>query len=330
MRTLQLSSIALVAATTLAACTIQKVDIPPLAGPSSLARTILMVVDRDTLAQDGFSEAAIRLTAVVQPGQSENVRLRAQVFVDGVAQDFGTLSNKTPITPTTIFYRAPASPAGGAQVPTTVTIRVTPDDQGDFRSEIARQVDIQLIPPGVINPVNPNLVADFSFTPEDPKIFDTVTFDAGATTNGGVACNQNCTYQWNFGDGTTASGVVVLHQFRRVDAFQVTLVVTDLRGATATKVRPINIGATAPPTPAFTTSPAEPDAGDTIFFNAATSEPAEGRVLVDYFWDFGDGTTASGVSVSKIYAAPGTYTVTLKVTDDAGSFKVASQTVEVQ
>ena len=110
MRTTTFSLITIVAAATMAACTVKDVDTPPMAGPSSLARTIIMTADRDTLLQDGLQEAAIRLTAQVQPGQSENVRLRAQVFVDGVAQDFGTLSNKNPITPTTIFYRAPAAP----------------------------------------------------------------------------------------------------------------------------------------------------------------------------------------------------------------------------
>ena len=107
MRTLRLSLVAAIATASIAACTVKEVDMPPLAGPSSLARTIIMIADRDTILQDGSQEAAIRLTAQVQPGQSENVRLRAQVFVDGVAQDFGTLSNKTPITPTTIFNTNP-------------------------------------------------------------------------------------------------------------------------------------------------------------------------------------------------------------------------------
>src|SRR5687767_15800285 len=94
MRTIKLSLIAAIAATAVAGCTVKDVDTPAFSGPSSMARTIVMTADRDTLFQDGVSEAAIRLTAQVQPGQSENVRLRAQVFVDGVAQDFGTLSNK--------------------------------------------------------------------------------------------------------------------------------------------------------------------------------------------------------------------------------------------
>jgi PKD repeat protein len=327
MRTLKLSLAAVIATTSFAACTIKDVDVPAFAGPSSMARTIIMQADRDTLTQDGVSEAAIRLTAQVQPGQSENVRLRAQVFVDGVAQDFGTLSNKFPITPTTIFYRAPAA---AGQTSSVVTIAVTPDDQGDFRSEVTRTLDIRLVPPGVILPVNPNLVANFTFAPSTPRVLDVVTFDASTTTNGGVACGQNCTYQWNFGDGTVGSGIFMTHQYRQVNAFGVTLTVTDARGAQATVVKPVPVGAAAPPTPAFTFSPSAPEPGDTIFFNASTSLAAQGRVLVDYFWDFGDGTTANGVSVSKVYAAEGDYVVTLKVTDDAGAFAVITGGVTVE
>ena len=331
MQTIKLSLVAAVAATAFAACTIRDVDTPPLAGPSSLARTIIMVADRDTLLQDGIQEAAIRLSAVVQPGQSENVRLRAQVFVDGVAQDFGVLSNKTPITPTTIFFRAPAPPPTGTpQVPTTVTIAVTPDDSGDFTAEIARTIQLRVIPPGVIIPTNPNLVANFTFAPASPRVFDTVNFDANTTTNGGVACGAACTYQWNFGDGTTGSGVFTAHQYRTVAAFPVTLTVTDTRGAQASVVKPVNVGAGAPPKVAFTFSPTAPEPGRTIFFNASTSEAAPGRVIVEYFWDFGDGTTATGVTTSHAYTTAGDYVVTLKVTDDARTFAVGTQTVTVE
>jgi PKD repeat protein len=331
MRTITLSVIAALAATALAGCTVKDVDTPQLAGPSSLARTILISIDRDTLLQDGLQEAAIRLTANVQPGESENVRLRAQVFVDGVAQDFGTLSNKSPITPTTIFYRAPAAPQGAnGQVPTTVTIAVTPDDSGDFRAEVARTVQLQVIPPGVILPTNPNLAAAFTFTPATPRVFDVVTFNASATTNGTAACGVNCSYSWNFGDGTTASGMVVAHSYRAVGTYPVTLTVTDVRGAQAVTVQPVPVAAGAPPEVAFTFSPAEPEAGRALFFNASESKAAEGRILVDYYWDFGDGTTASGVSVAKTYGTAGSYVVTLKITDDSGVFAVSSQVVDVE
>src|SRR5262249_57383396 len=41
--------------------------------------------------------------------------------------------------------------------------------------------------------------------------------------------------------------------------------------------------------------------------------------VTSYQWDFGDGATAAGQAVSHAYAAPGTYTATLTVTDDLGA-----------
>ncbi len=38
-----------------------------------------------------------------------------------------------------------------------------------------------------------------------------------------------------------------------------------------------------------------------------------------YFWDFGDGTNATAITVTHEYRQPGTYNVTLKVTDLAGN-----------
>jgi PKD repeat protein len=327
MRTLKLSLVAAIATTTIAACTVKDVDTPPLAGPSSLARTIIMTADRDTLLQDGSQEAAIRITALVQPGQSENVRLRAQVFVDGVAQDFGTLSNKNPITPTTIFYRAPA--AGGAQVATTVTIAVTPDDSGDFRGETTRTIDLRLIPPGVILPNNPNLVAAFTVSPTAPQVMDLVTFDASTTTNGGAACSTLCTYAWDFGDGTSATGQVTTHQFRTTGTFLVRLTVTDARGATATAVQSLTVAPGTPPTVSFTTSPANPGVNQDVFFNASASEAAVGRTISRYEWNFGDGNFGSGMIVTHRFAAGGNYQIALEVVDDAGSIGRSTATLQI-
>lgn len=331
MRTFKLSFAAVIAATTMAACTVTDIDAPPLSGPSSLARTIIMTADRDTLLQDGVSEAAIRLTAQVQPGQSENVRLRAQVFVDGVAQDFGTLSNKNPITPTTIFFRAPAPPPTAfGQVATLVTIRVTPEDQGDFRSEVSRDLDLMVIPPGVILPTNPTLLARFTFTPAQPKVGDIVTFNASTTTNRGVACGQSCAYDWNFGDGTTATGLFPSHIYRSVGTFQVTLTVTDSRGAQASTVQGVPVAEPAEPTAVeFDFSPTDPAPNQIVFFNASASKAAPGRTLVSFEWNFGDGKFGTGQLESHQFEIAGTYKVTLTVTDDVGASGQTTQEVTV-
>lgn len=54
-----------------------------------------------------------------------------------------------------------------------------------------------------------------------------------------------------------------------------------------------------------------------INFNASTSYDPDGTIVA-YFWDFGDGTNATGVTLDHGYEHNGTYTITLSVTDDDG------------
>ena len=59
--------------------------------------------------------------------------------------------------------------------------------------------------------------------------------------------------------------------------------------------------------------------GATVSFDAGASFDPDGDTLT-YAWDFGDGATAAlGARVAHAFAKPGTYPVTLTVTDDSGS-----------
>ena len=53
-------------------------------------------------------------------------------------------------------------------------------------------------------------------------------------------------------------------------------------------------------------------------FEGAGSTDTDGTIT-GFAWDFGDGGQGSGVSLSHAFAAPGTYQVTLTVTDDEGA-----------
>jgi len=55
-----------------------------------------------------------------------------------------------------------------------------------------------------------------------------------------------------------------------------------------------------------------------LLFDASGSFDLDG-VVVSYFWDFGDGTNGSGVVVEHVYSQPGTYVITLIVTDSSGN-----------
>ena len=56
----------------------------------------------------------------------------------------------------------------------------------------------------------------------------------------------------------------------------------------------------------------------------STSTVATGFVT-DYQWDFGDGNTATGTTVSNTYAAPGNYTVTLTITSEGCTESTSTQ-----
>lgn len=57
--------------------------------------------------------------------------------------------------------------------------------------------------------------------------------------------------------------------------------------------------------------------GLTINFSGSKSWDFDGS-LVSYSWNFGDGTTGTGLAVSHTYTAVGTYQVSLTVTDNQG------------
>jgi subtilase family serine protease len=65
-------------------------------------------------------------------------------------------------------------------------------------------------------------------------------------------------------------------------------------------------------------------------FNASQSYDPDGNIA-SYTWDFGDGniTTVASPIVHHNYIKPGTYTVTLNVTDNKGSWNIATANVQV-
>ena len=81
---------------------------------------------------------------------------------------------------------------------------------------------------------------------------------------------------------------------------------------------PLSYVANVAPIAAFTITTPAPLAGQPVSFDASTSTDPDGGSITNYPWTFGDSTTGSGVTPQHTYAAPGTYTVTLNVTDSDG------------
>ena len=77
---------------------------------------------------------------------------------------------------------------------------------------------------GVITPT-----ASFTYSPESPTTNRQITFDASSSHD---PDGQIVSYQWDFGDSLTASGIDTVHSYNRATTYTVTLTVTDDEGAT--------------------------------------------------------------------------------------------------
>jgi len=325
---------ALTASAVLAGCTVKKTDAPALSGPSELGLSLQITATPDILGQDGLSNAQVQIVARGPDGRpARAIAMRVEIYAGGVLADYGRLSARTVVSGddgiARLVYTAPPPLAEPVDLGTVVQLLVTPIS-GDFANANYRSVDIRLVPPStvpVIIPPNGAPVPSFLVTPTPVTTYTPVTFDASATRDEGGPCGVRCTYAWDFGDGSSGTGMVTSHEYRTSGTFNARLTVMDDRGTSATTSQSISVTATAAPKADFTFSPVAPRFGQEVFFNASASTAAPNHRIVAYDWDFGTNRFGTGLTVAKRYdidlIPPGSVTgdtasfnVTLTVTDD--------------
>jgi ABC-type branched-subunit amino acid transport system substrate-binding protein len=133
------------------------------------------------------------------------------------------------------------------------------------------------------------------------------------------------THAWDLGDGTRASGPVTTHAYSSPGIFKVTLTVTDADGLTDRAT--VEIAVNGRPVARFTQTPGQPAPGAPVQFDASSSTDDVG--IAAHFWEFGDGSTASGEYANHSYLAEGNYTVELTVSDAEGAADSVSKTLQV-
>jgi PKD repeat protein len=141
------------------------------------------------------------------------------------------------------------------------------------------------------------------------------SFDATASTDSDGTIQS---YTWDFGDGT-GTGIdtsTATHTYPASGTYAVLLVVADDSGAegSTTQAVPVAAAPNAPPTAGFTAA----CSGLSCRFDAAGSADTDGTITT-YRWDFGDGSSGTGVTAQHSYTQSGSYTVTLTVTDNSGA-----------
>ncbi|MCA1559608.1 MAG: PKD domain-containing protein [Acidobacteria bacterium] len=168
----------------------------------------------------------------------------------------------------------------------------------------------------------------FTVSPSAPVPGQQVNFNASATRPAPGRTIR--TYNWDFGDGEqkTTTTPHTTHDYQTSGTYTVTLMVTDDAGRTATGTQTVTIASDSPRAD-FTFSPTTPGVGTPVNFNPAGSSAVAGRTITAYFWTFGDGSSSSAASPAHPYAAPGSYNVTLTVTDSQGKTGTVTKTVTV-
>ncbi len=168
------------------------------------------------------------------------------------------------------------------------------------------------------------VLASFTASPEEGTAPLTVDFDPSDSfsPNGGL------TYAWDFGNGETATVAAPTITFDEIDNYDVVLTVTDSEGnsASASKEIVVSDGNIAP-IAIFEATPASGIAPLTVSFDASDSSDENGDDLT-YSWDFGDGNTGTGETVSHEYTEIDEYVVVLTVSDGSKE-DTASETIIV-
>jgi hypothetical protein len=161
-----------------------------------------------------------------------------------------------------------------------------------------------------------------------------VAFDGSASSD--LQGDTPLTYAWDFGDGTTGTGVNPTHQYAADGTYTVTLVVTDSKGNPSLPVTATATIANLPPT--VTASDVVVNAGLTANLTLTVGDPGPNDAPWAYSIDWGDGTTASTgsitelgapVPVTHVYATPGQYTGVATVTDKDGGIGTGGFTAAV-
>ena len=242
-----------------------------------------------------------------------------------VSADAGTLINtfaNTKLQSGEITHTQRATAAGDGsvswdfdwQAPTTLgsyTIYSTGlsanADNGPGGDNVATMTHAVTVSAGALKP--PTAVIKAPMTAQANTI---VSFDGSSSSDPDGTINQ---YDWDFGDGNTATGALTNNTYTAEGTYTVTLTVTDNDTLTHTTFKDITIGGVMVPV-ANPGGPYNVVEGQVLNLDASLSTHTS--AITNYIWDFGDGTPVENYAVptvSHTYASAGSYTVTLAVQD---------------
>ncbi|MFC7314168.1 PKD domain-containing protein [Salinirubellus salinus] len=293
--------------------------------PSISDVTLTDVTDENGIVTDGDT---IQVTATVTDSNTIST-----IEADASAFDAGTV---------TLDDDGPDSTTADDQYSATVTVGSAPTEGDQSVSvdatDAASNGGSQAV---ASSPVTVDITAPVASSTTDPNPAEegtAISFDASGSTDN----NEIASYQWDFGDGTTATGQTATHTYADAGSYTARLTVTDAAGQTAAESITVSIESDGisiqerkrqqderPPTA---------DAGENVTVEPGSVVVLDGSNSTDdmdiarYRWDFtSDGTVEGNLPRKQtIYRQPGTYTATLTVEDEVGKTDSDTKTIIVR
>ncbi len=133
-------------------------------------------------------------------------------------------------------------------------------------------------------------------------------------------------YLWDFGDGNTAAGAQADHAYADNGIYSATLTVTSTSGLSATDTVSVAVDNVAPHAVTAVPERTELVVGESLFVGVAGFDmsPVDMASQMHYHTNWGDGwaslsvRASSGDEIEHVFEQPGTYTVTVSVSDKDG------------
>lgn len=123
-------------------------------------------------------------------------------------------------------------------------------------------------------------------------------------------------YSWDFAGEASSEGVTAMHTFTRPGRYPIKLTVTDVWGEQA--VGQIYVRVSGGPVTAVITADKLSGAAPLIVQFSGADSSATDDVILDYHWDFGDGSASRVTSPLHTFQKAGTYAVKLKAVSAGG------------
>jgi len=162
--------------------------------------------------------------------------------------------------------------------------------------------------------------ADFSFSPIEPSVEDIIYFSDQSS--------NSISWDWDFGDGNSSNEKNPSHRYTLPGDYDVSLTIIDDYSQIDYIIKTINVlPANVPPDASFIFSPFEPGVEDEVTFSD-TSFDSDGTI-VEWFWNFGDGTTSTLQNPKHKYSEAGSFDVLLTISDNDGGIDSYSESITI-